>query len=329
MTRHRTHRTHRRALRARPGFTLTELMIVVVLLGLIGTMLTAVLVRQQRFHRAVMSLTDARARMRDVATILPTDLRSMSSVGNDILSFTDTSLQFRAFIGTSILCRYNTTTIVELPPKIMASGNVISAWINPPTKDDVAFIYNEGTEAGNADDDWTPFVIDTVTTTTSSTACPVSSTFTTASDNSAEKLLVELPSAPDQAQILPGAPIRFAREVRYSVYQASDGQWYVGFQRCTPNVTWNSAGECGTREVLAGPVKPATSDTLTSGLYFVYYNQTGGRVTTAALDTTIAAIGIGVRTTSESLRQATATQIGSSIAGGDSIRFTVGIRNRI
>jgi prepilin-type N-terminal cleavage/methylation domain-containing protein len=43
------------------GFTLIEMMIVVSLLGIIGTMLTTILVRQQRFHRAVATLSDSRA----------------------------------------------------------------------------------------------------------------------------------------------------------------------------------------------------------------------------------------------------------------------------
>ena len=319
----------RRAPRVRAGFSLTELMIVVTLMGLIGAMLTSVLVRQQRYHRAVTSVTDARARMRDIATILPTDLRGMSSIDNDILVFNDTSLQFRAFIGTSILCAYNSTTEIELPPRVMASGNVLSAWINPPTTDDIAFIYNEGTEAGNADDTWTPYKIVSSTTDNTAATCPSSSTFTTAADDASEKYLITLPSAPDPTLMEPGAPIRFAREVRYSVYQASDGQWYVGYQRCTPHASLVVAGTCGSREVLAGPVLAASTDTLSSGLYFVYWNQDGARVTTAALDSTIAFIGVGVRTSSESLRQAAATAVQQSFAGGDSVRFTVGIRNRI
>lgn len=315
--------------RARSGFSLTELMIVVTLMGLIGAMLTSVLVRQQRYHRAVTSVTDARARMRDIATILPTDLRGTSSIENDILVFTDTSLQFRAFIGTSIICAYNSTTEIELPPKVLASGNVLSAWINPPTTDDIAFIYNEGTEAGNADDVWTGYKIVSSTTDNTSGTCPSSSTFTTAADDTREKYIVTLPSAPDQTLMAPGAPIRFMREVRYSVYAASDGQWYVGYQRCTPDASIVVPGSCGDREVLAGPVLPASTDTLTSGLYFTYWDQNGARVTTAALDSTIAFIGVGVRTSSESLRQAASTAIQAGFVGGDSVRFTVGIRNRI
>lgn len=318
-----------RILRRPAGFSLTEILIVITLLGLIGTMLTSVLVRQQRFHRAVSSMTDARARMRDVATILPTDLRGLSTIGGDILAFTDTSLQFRAFLGTSIVCDWRTTQIIGIPPKVMASGNVISAWIYPPAANDIAFIYDEGTEAGNADDDWTPYILTSTDDTVSTTICPSSTTFTTAGDNTATKYVLRLPSAPDQTRIKPGAPIRFAREVRYSVYLASDAQWYVGFQSCTPHASLTSAGTCGTREVLAGPVKAASTDTTQSGLFFVFYNQSGGVVTSQANAGTIASIGVGIRTTSESMRQAAATKSQTFITGGDSLRFTVGIRNRI
>jgi prepilin-type N-terminal cleavage/methylation domain-containing protein len=319
----------------RRGFTLIELMIVVSLLGIIGTMLTILLVRQQRFHRTVTNVTDARARMRDIATILPTDLRGISTAGDDILAITDTSMQFRAFIGTAILCRFQTPdgtapAVIELPPKTLASGNILSAWINPPAPDDVAFIYDDGANSGNADDTWQPFTISDTTSEANSTWCPTTTSpaYTTAADDAARRYRLTLSTAPSQARVRTGAPIRFAREVRYSVYEASDGKWYVGFQRCTPNATFGSLGDCGDREVLAGPVLAGTADTTTSGLFFVYYNKTGTRMTELTATDTIAKITIGIRTTSESLLQAT-TKIGGSMTGGDSVRFVIGIRNRI
>lgn len=321
---------HTFARRARPGFTLIELMIVVSLLGIIGSMLTTLLVRQQRFHRAVTTVTDARARMRDIATIMPTDLRGISTAGKDILSITDTSIQFRAFVGAAVLCNYATTTIIEVPPKLLASGNVLTSWINPPAPNDIAYLYNEGVTAGNADDAWDPFVISDTTSGTSSTWCPSSGSpaYTTAADNSARRYRITLATAPDQARIQLGNPIRFAREVRYSVYSAADGQWYVGFQRCTPNATYGSLGSCGSREVLAGPVLAGSADTTTSGMFFVFYTRTGTRLTALSASDTIARINIGIRTMTESLLKAT-TKTGGSIAAGDSLRFTVGIRNRI
>lgn len=316
--------------RARAGFTMIELLIVVSLLGIIGTMLTTIMVRQQRFHRAVTNVTDARARMRDIATIMPTDLRSISTAGRDLLAISDTSMQFRAFVGTSIVCRFASATIIELPPKVLASKNVFSAWINPPAPNDIAYVYDEGTLGGNVDDSWQPYVITDTVSSTNSTWCPTTTTpaYTTAADNAARRYRITLASAPVAAQVKTGAPIRFAREVRYSIYQAGDNQWYVGYQRCTPHATYGQVGNCGSREILAGPVKAATGDTLTSGLYFVYYNKAGTRLTALANTDTIASVGIGIRTTSESLLQAT-TKTGGNVQSGDSLRFTVGFRNRV
>jgi hypothetical protein len=308
-----------------------ELLIVVALLGIIGTMLTTILVRQQRFHRAVASVTDSRARMRDIATIMPTDLRSISTAGKDLLVISDTSMQFRAFVGASVLCRYNGANVIQLPPKVLASGNVLSAWINPPAPDDIVYLYDEGTQGGNVDDAWVPITITDTASATDATWCPSNNVppYTTAADDGARRYQLTLESAPNAAQVTVGAPLRFAREVRYSIYQADDNQWYVGYQRCTPNATYGDPGACGDREVLAGPVLAGTADTLTSGLFFVYYNKAGTRITELADTDTIARIGVGIRTSAESMMKAVTQTGGTTAGGGDSLRFVVGFRNRI
>jgi prepilin-type N-terminal cleavage/methylation domain-containing protein len=315
----------------RGGFTMIELLIVVSLLGIIGTILTTVLVRQQRFHRAVANVADSRARMRDIATIMPTDLRSISTAGKDLLVISDTSMQFRAFVGASVVCRYAAATVIELPPKVLASGNVLTAWINPPAPDDIAYLYDEGTAGGNADDSWLPVAITDTASATNSAWCPSNNVppYTTAADNNARRYQVTLAVAPNPAQVSVGAPIRFAREVRYSIYQADDDQWYVGFQRCTPNATYNLPGTCGAREVLAGPVVAGAADTLTSGLFFVYYNKGGTRLTSLVNTDTIARVGVGIRTSAESMLKAVTQTGGTITGGGDSLRFVVGFRNRI
>ena len=314
----------------RPGFTLAELMIVVVLIGIIGTALTLLLMRQQRFHRAVVSVTDSRARMRDVATILPTDLRSISTAGDDILAFSETSIQFRAFVGTSVVCNYAAATVIELPPRVLSSGITLSAWINPPAPGDLAYLYHDGTEAGNADDTWQRFTVTDTLSSTDATWCAatLNPAYTGLLDAAARRYRITLDAAPLQTAIQRGAVIRFAREVRYSAYQASDNQWYVGYQTCTPNADPTLPGACGATELLAGPIKPATSDTTTSGLFFVFYNKTGTRLTAPTAADTIARVSVGIRSSSESLRQASATAV-SSFAGGDSLRFVVGFRNRV
>ena len=319
-------RQRRRAPRRRSGLSLIELMVVGVLLSVIGAMVTGILVRQQRFHRTVTSVTDAAAHMRDVATILPTDIRSISTVALDLITKGLTEMQFHAFVGSSVLCNYAAGNIIELPPQNLASGNVLTAWINAPAPGDVVFLYNDSTEAGNVDDSWTEYSITDTSSSTGGTWCPTSSAFTTAADNAALRYRLTLNGSPDPAQVKVGAPIRIAREVRYSVFQASDDKWYVGYQRCTDSGTPGVAGPCGDVEVLAGPVKPATADSTTSGLYFNYYRQNGAAATAAA--DTVAWISVGVRTESASMRQATSTTI-SNFASGDSLKFVVGLRNRI
>ena len=207
----------------RRGFTLIEIMIAVTLLGIIGSILTAVLVRQQRFHRAVAQVTDARARMRDIATILPTDLRSISTAGRDILGISDTSIQFRAFVGSAILCNYSSATEIDLPPQELASGNVLASWINPPQPNDVVYLYDSGVEAGNQDDAWAVFTVADTTSGADATICPTARGFATAADATSRRYRITLNAAPNQARVELGAPIRFAREVRYSIYLASDG----------------------------------------------------------------------------------------------------------
>jgi len=316
-------------------------MITISLLGIIGTMLTTILVRQQRFHRAVANLTDARARMRDVATIMPTDLRGISTAGNDILAISDTSIQFRAFIGTAVLCDFSSATVIEIPPKTLANGNILSSWINTPAPNDIAYLYDDGLLPGNADDIWAPYLITDTTSSTNSAWCPTTNAIalTAAADNAARRYRFTLATTgaatfppqymtPNGMHIKMGAPIRFAREVRYSIYPASDGQWYIGYQRCTPNATYGQAGDCGTREVLAGPVRPGAADTTSSGLFFVYYNRLGVRKTALAANDTIALITVGIRTNTESMLKAT-TKTGGSIATTDSLRFSIGLRNRI
>lgn len=312
----------------RRGFTLIEIMIAVTLLGIIGSILTAVLVRQQRFHRAVAQVTDARARMRDIATILPTDLRSISTAGKDILGISDTSIQFRAFVGSAIVCNYPSTTVIDLPPQELESGNVLASWINPPQVDDIAYLYDSGTEAGNADDSWKSVRITAVTSDADASWCPTSRGFAEADDADKVRYRITVNEVLSPSRIEIGAPIRFAREVRYSIYLAADNQWYVGFQSCTPEYGTNNPGACGTREVLAGPVKPGTGDIATSGLYFLFRKRNGTRVTALSAADTISSVEVGIRTTAGSLLGATSSKAASE-QGGDSLRFTVGIRNRI
>src|SRR5687768_416142 len=303
--------------RPRRGLTLIEVIIAMTIFAFIGGVLVSVMLRQQRYQRALADVADSRGRMRDVATIIPTDLRGASSAGGDLLSIGLTALQFRAAIGSSALCGYAAGNVIELPPKVLSSGNVLTSWINPPAPGDVVFMYNDGVAAGNVDDTWTEFTITDTASAVNAAWCPsgTPTSLTQAADNVELKYRLTLSGVPDPARIKVGAPMRFAREVRYSLYAASDANWYVGYETCTSSGIPGVAGPCGNREVLAGPVEAASSDTTASGLYFIYYAQNGARITSIAQAAQIARVGIGLRTSPLSLRDA--MKLGGTMIGRD------------
>ena len=69
--------------------TLVEIMIALVLLGIISGVIMRVIVRQQRFYQGANQIMTQRGQLRQATSVLPVDLRSLSSVGEDIRAVTD------------------------------------------------------------------------------------------------------------------------------------------------------------------------------------------------------------------------------------------------
>ena len=87
--------------RARTGFTLPELLIVIVIFGVIAGALVTTIARQQRFYGATEAIVTMRGNMRDAVNLLPSDLRGLSRSGGDIYAMTDSSIDFRLPAGAS------------------------------------------------------------------------------------------------------------------------------------------------------------------------------------------------------------------------------------
>lgn len=328
----RTRTPARGARRRRSGYTMNELMIALVLMGLVSAALFQLLRRQQVFYRATDELAIARSQIRDVNMILPTDLRSSSSAGWDILDPQPTSVQFRSQIGSAILCQYNTvnTAQIYLPPAILTNGNTLTAWLYPPTVGDLAYVYNDSTKPGNADDSWNRYTITDTASAADPTWCAPTNTpaFDSAADNATPRYRITLNTALDSTKEKVGAPIRFMREVKYSLFQAKDSKWYLGYQKCTPNANPSTPGTCtDSIQAVSGPFLPATNDSTTSGLYFTYYDKYKNRVTSASNANQIARVDIILRTKTTSFRRATG-QSGGITTRRDSLMLSVGIRNR-
>src|SRR5216117_2781680 len=90
--------------RGRRGFTMVELLIALVLLGLLSAALYRVLVNNQRLYMAQTQRIDLSQNIRAAANILPAELREIDASEGDIVSMTATRLEIRAMRWLGFAC---------------------------------------------------------------------------------------------------------------------------------------------------------------------------------------------------------------------------------
>lgn len=295
------------AARLRRGVTLAELMVALVIFGLVGAVIMRVLMRQQRFYTRAAEITTLHASSREIATLLPSDLRGLSSAGGDIYAMSDSSIDFRYPAGSAIICKVGIGT-VTIPPTTLASRGALTSWLTTPQSGDSVLIYDEGPTNTITDDSWKPYKL---TAAVAVGSCPTTTGFTSTSAEAAAGYTLTLSSSPP-ATTPAGSVIRFFRRAHYSFYKTSTGESYLGFYDCP-------GGVCGTLAPVSGPFKPYAATG--SGIQFVYYDSTGAVTTIPA---NVARIDVNVRaqTNPVSLDEAARTVY------IDSLVFSTALRNR-
>ena len=298
----------------RRGFTLTELMITVVLFGLVMAVLMNVIVRQQRFYRGANDIIDTRTQIRQAASVLPLDLRAVSSVGADIKAISDSSITVLATIGTAIICGTGGTEF-QVPP-LGISRHTLTSWHSIPVRGDSVFVYDEGGLRGSEDDSWQRVRVDTILPVTNGCATYLDPG---GSENGMQRYIVRLGSSLSPT-VIPGAVVRFVRPVRYRFYRAGDGNWYLGYEQYV-------ASAWGGIQPLAGPYRPYDNTGATSGLRFRYFNESGTAIggTDSASRASIARIDLDIRGVGTDARNIAQARIGQF---RDSLLLRVAIRNR-
>ena len=270
------------------GFTLTEVLVALVLLGLVMGAMMGVLVRQQKFYRSANELIDSRANVRQAVAMLPLDLRTISASdernGTDVYAATDKSIEFRSVFGSSIICKKLSLTQLVLPPVDVAKGTALTAWLRAPVAGDSLMIFDDSTSVGSDDDHWEVYKIQSVSTivATSANACQPASGYLEAADVAASRVsyLVEVaPSVPTfSTTIGQGAPIRFFQRRRYELYQPTGStSWYLGRYDCN-----NNTNSCPALSPVSGPFAPYSATAANSGMSFIYWKSDGTTFTPAA-----------------------------------------------
>ena len=322
----------------RYGMTLVEIMVSLVLFGIVGGVVMRVITRQQRFYQGVNQIMTQRGQLRQATSVLPVDLRSLSSVGADILAASDSSMEIMVTVGTAVVCNVVNGSQVAVPPEVLANGQSITNWYgygepdpkNKPTSAWTVYIYNDSAFGGNIDDRWQKFTL--VDVHHDASLCLTQ--FAGILDAGKPRAILELKSdepndpvtgGPVSQYIGVGAPIRLAKQVRYKLYQETDGKWYLGFSEYL-----NASSKYDELAPVSGPYDAYSSGS-GSGLGFRYYDVDGNEIASGADSTSrsrIARVDLIARARTSSNVRAAGVQNGVNQQYRDSLAVSVMLRNR-
>ena len=305
----------------RLGFTLVELLVVLVLFGIIGTAMTRSVVKQQQYYKDQTGFLEGRRELRLGSSVLPIDLRSISTSdsanGSDLILHSEKELVMRVTIGTSIVCARTANTLT-IPPLNLAR-QTLTSWYTTPQAGDTLFVYDENLLAGSEDDLWQRYAITSITKNTA--ACPGAPYTDPVLDPPATKprydmvLTAGVLPIPDSVKV--GAAIRFTRVMRYRLEQVASGRWYLT-QAEYANGAW------GTATTVAGPYRAfIAGDGNPSGLQFRYYDTTGTRLASMLPTDRVGRVDVYMRTDNGAAYMT--GRRGSNLQ--DSVMMRVAIRN--
>ncbi len=298
----------------RAGLSLAELVVVMALAGLVGSLIAVTLTRQQRFFRGAAELHSVRENVRDAMELLSTDIRGMS-VADTVRLRADSAIEFFATIGSSVVCQISGSEVGL--PAAHSSPNSLSAFLIEPDTGDLAVFYGRSESSGEV---WEQHRIVDFVPRTLASSCPTASRMSEQSElDAAGKGFVVTIGTPLRGEVKAGSPVRFVRRARYSLYRASDGDWYLGYRRC--NAIGVSA--CGVIQPVSGGYRAYTSDRLATGLLFEYFDASGQRLPPDASPLALARVDITAR--SGSGQKASVSDAAHKIS--DSATVSVAIRN--
>lgn len=294
-------------LNRRRGFTMVELLVTLTIMGVLGTLLVQLLLGQQRFFQRSVEQAAVRRELRTAMSILPAELRSLSSSGGDLTALSASSIQFRGLIGASIVCARPAPLELDLPP-IDLAHNVLTSWYTQPIAGDTLYAFDEGNSRGAEDDVWVPLRITSVATTT--TACPGAPFTDPVMDAGKKRFRVTVANAiPDSVKI--GAGVRFYRHMRYELTKSSQSKWYLSRAEY-------SAGGWTTPTYISGPYQAPAE----GGMRFRYFDSTGVEIGSVANANSVARVDLVLRA------RGMPGSFQSQAAPEDSLAFRIALRNR-
>ena len=225
------------------GFSLVELLVVLIIMGIVTGGIYKVLVSSQRISKAQTERIDLQSNVRSASIIVPNELREINNVVGglgdqiDIIAKSDTSIQYRAMRGLGFVCPGTTSAQLRL-----------SNWTGyrTPQSTDQVYVFNDGAKTSiGSDDTWDSRQI---------TGAPVAGNTCAVGVPATTLPIADLGRVPNI-----GDPVRTFELMVLSLYE-NNGQRWLGMQ---------SLSTGGALQPLLGPLAP------TNGIRFTYLDANG------------------------------------------------------
>lgn len=238
------------------GFTMVELLLVVVLGSLIVAAILQVLITNQRIYTAQNAGIQGTQSIRGSLAVLSSELREISPPGGDLLMMDPDSLRVRAMRAVGVVCH---DTIRGIP-----AFRVVQV-ADPFVVGDSVVVFADNNSLKSWDDAW---IATTVVSATSNTSC--------AGGADTQSLILADAALFLADSVSSGAEIRAFTEISYGLMQLGTGDWFLGQKLGLDD--WTPA---------VGPLTP------NRGLSFAYLDETG---TVTATPSDVTMIDVTVRT---------------------------------
>jgi prepilin-type N-terminal cleavage/methylation domain-containing protein len=232
----------------RRGFTLPELLVALVLLGIVSTAIYQLLVNNQRLYRQQTQRIELDDNIRSAVAILPTELRELDvtdPLGSDIVDMTDSSLTYKAMRYLGWIC----TTQVTGSTLYMDTTRIGLRAVDGGY--DSVLVFADSQTTLSSDDRW---IHANVTSTGTGADCP--------GGTNSVRLNIS-PAVVASDSVMQGAPVRGFEVVDVRRYVDASGVTWLGQRKYDKT----SAGWTALQPVV-GPLQA-------KGLRFAYYAKDG------------------------------------------------------
>ena len=281
----------------RRGVSVLELLVALVVGGLVIGVATRTLARQQRFFRAASTAVAQRVQLRDATSLIPGELRAVSPLLGDVIALSDSAIELRAAIGAGVVCDViPSEAAVDLAPHGTAAAT-LGAATSEPQQHDILALFPPSDPKSPMSAAWKLLTLDGAERV--SGGCTSSPLVTDSAGAWPPITRLSVSGDADQlASVQPGAFARVLRRVKYRLYRASTGEWYLGYSE------WAGAGY-GVTQPVSGPFAPYRAGGRENGLTLHFVDSQGARLSALAptddISRELARITIVARTAGESV----------------------------